>query len=117
MANGKAIDLMNSFGSNTNGYYNKLSDGTLLQWGSTTMTAPTDTSAGGGTYHYSGEKNITFPIEFTSTPYVFANANELGAWWNAQARNPSTTGVTLGIGGNNSTASKTVYWLAIGRWK
>lgn len=84
----------------------------LIQSGTvsvTTTTALTDKGAA-----YIGGANFSFPIAYTSNPTVLTTVNEVPRYWMASAANISTTGARATIGGNANSATKTVYWTAIG---
>ena len=95
-------------GSNTNGYYTKLADGTLI-----CRYSFTDKLSSGHT--------VTFPHPFISTEdlsITTQQARESGIsaqWINGQAINKiSKTGFNVYAGYSESS---TIYWKAIGRWK
>lgn len=100
------------YGSNSNGYYLKLADGTLLQWGLSGQYASGNTA----------DIAVTMPLAFVNTTYcVFANG-EVG-------NDPTNYEVLIVIQRDtsqkfnahirNATGSYTrqFSWLAIGRWK
>lgn len=92
--------------------YIKFSDGTLIQRGAVNVT----TSTSGGKFDYRGAAALTYPLPFISTPTVMANANDNAGFWNATAANVTSTTCTITLAGNSNT-TKSVQWLAIGRWK
>lgn len=95
-------------GSNTNGYYTKLEDGTLI-----CRYKFTDTLNNGHT--------VTFPHPFISTEDLSITTQQArdsgisAQWINGQAINKvSKTGFNVYAGYSESS---TIYWKAIGRWK
>ena len=97
-----------SSGSNTNGYYTKFADGTLI-----CRYSFTDKLLSGHT--------VTFPHPFISTEDLSiitqqVRDNGISAQWiNGQAINKvSKTGFNVYAGYSESS---TIYWKAIGRWK
>lgn len=60
-------------GSNSNGYYLKLANGTMIQWripGGTTTSRAITFSFGGGMYSLSTAASRTFPVAFAGAPTV-----------------------------------------------
>ena len=91
--------IMNNSDSN----YCKMPDGTLIQWGTTSVTGLTAT--------------VQMPLSFKDTSYyvlitLVANTNSVT---NVTAINPFEVGrFAIGV---NTPPSGGARWLAIGRWK
>jgi hypothetical protein len=115
-------------GSNANGRWLKLSDGTMIQWSSTAAVAATDIdpnrfgSTSGNIYLHSFA--ITFPIPFVGTGPEFITAqNIIDGSANAGAGvtrigNINSTGFTLIVWGNTTSGGIVkAYWMALGKWK
>jgi hypothetical protein len=104
-------------GSDTNGYYRKFSDGTMIQWGSATHTCTIATSFMGG-YRSSGQ-STTLPEAFADTNYYCSGRGEVSSSFTAGVETNSTTtmnAVFTAISSQGS-ASRVVHWFAIGTWK
>ena len=98
--------------------YEKSPDGTLIQWGRASAT--TNSSTGNGYLPYGGDVTITFPVPFVGDlPILMATPLESAGYWNGGTRGtaPTLTQAVVGIGGDQNNATKTVCWMAIGRWK
>lgn len=104
-------------GSNSNGYYVKYSDGTMIQWKydgtSISLTGCAgDTIGSGNWWFYYGVRSYTFPVAFYANPVVTGSCDR--AIFNVQVL--STTGFSaVPYSGENSTTIQG--WHAIGRWK
>ena len=92
-------------GSNTNGYYTKFADGTLICYGNKTIS------------NYA--MTINYPAIFIDTNYSlvtqFVRDESLGNSSNTQGLNALTTTSCVCYSAYSETA--TVLWIAIGRWK
>ena len=111
MATGTIKELFPISGSDTNGYYCKFPDGTLIQWGAKTgasgMTVTLPTSFVDATYsvsmhaHYNSVTSIVCILSELErgTGYFKINA------WDANTKAASTA------------TNIPVLWIAIGRWK
>ena len=90
--------------------YCKMPDGTLIQWGKTSISR----NAG------QNSATVNYQIPFISEPSVTAtySATHPEIWF-CSAEGSSTTQITLYMYNSGTTASGsgTVKWLAIGRWK
>ena len=120
VSNGGFNSLLGAFaiesGSNTNGYYTKFADGTLVQW---QLQRNMDISVAASS---TGVKAITFPIAFHNTSYVpivIPSNTTLPA---DRAVSPAMVTSTLYV--NVNIQNKHAYawdvfinWFAIGRWK
>lgn len=97
--------------------YTKRPDGTLMQWGYLAVT--TNGSTSNGYFPYYGNATLTYPIPFVGDiPTVMVTIGESAGYWNSGTNgNGTLTGTTVSIGGDQNNATKTVRWMAIGRWK
>lgn len=98
--------------SNANGSYVKFSDGTLICWGSKSVT----TASGSGTFPYSGVATWTFPYAFSSVPVVTSSIEKAATYWNTTVTSITTSSCSV-YGAGNTTATVTLHCIAIGRWK
>lgn len=105
------------FGNNSNGFYCKFADGTLIQWYRvTSLTFSAQTIL---------EGEVTMPLAFIDTNYVVIGngaSSSNNAYVFRLGLNPSTTqkfSWTLGSGSGSAITinNRGFYWLAIGRWK
>lgn len=106
-------------GSNSNGYYIKYADGTMIQYGDVNVTVENPRQQGGLTY-YSGAKIIDFPQNFINNNYqVFTNILMANMNYFAQsyAANISNSQVTISFATTGSNETRNIQWFAIGRWK
>ncbi|OUO89991.1 hypothetical protein [Cloacibacillus sp. An23] len=107
-------------GSNTNGYWVKLADGTAIAHNAITQLTNTDASAPiSGIYRYT--VSVTFPMLFISPPDVVgsigANSNTHG--WGT-AINRTVSGATFHHYTTVASLSTTAlggWYIAIGKWK
>ena len=110
-------------GSNTNGYYIKYSDGTLIQWNHLSVTDQAINTQYGGTALYFGIRTITYPIPFYETASISFLCCQFkwgtsGSWGNTYSY-ANTEADIIGYDyypratGTNCDIS----WIAIGRWK
>lgn len=105
-------------GSNSNGYYSKFADGTLIQWGSITPTLTLTQIGSSGIY--TATTTVTFPQAFDNARYYAYGTSRYG------------TGHAVSVGAIQSGAGYmtisiydfyarsgtiNVTWCAIGRWK
>ena len=100
----------------------KFQDGTMIQTCRMSLISSSSSSTGSFPYH----KNIVvpFPVAFVGNiPSVFVGIDESAAYWNAgTAADVSGTETTLtetsiSLGGDAASKTKTVTWIAIGRWR
>jgi hypothetical protein len=99
-------------GSNANGYYVKFSDGTVQQWGTWSVSGGSAT-----TFSFT----ISYPVAFTSTPYVNAVRDSLTGlhYWVLRYATPglSTASVVfIELDVVSRDIDSTGSWYAIGRW-
>ena len=99
------------------GYF-KSPDGTLIQWGTVTLTISSWAAWGSGMVNGSSNVNHQFQIPFTSDPNVFFTPN--GSVWQilieAHWGTAGITSMTVARP-NNNTGSQPWKYVAIGRWK
>lgn len=106
-------------GSNDDGTYIKFSDGILIQFGRKSLTSE-NLRTWFGTTLYSQEYTLTLPKEFISSDYTatsdvnIANMN-IFAITHASPTTAST--LTLSFVCSNQNETRTIHWVAIGRWK
>ena len=113
MATGTITNVI-STGSNTNGYYCKFSDGTLIQYGHVLVSFSGSMASG----------SITMPYSFISDPaptfFIMAQSTSverllLKCGANASGNNFDYTVATAD--GTSYSSSRNLNWFAIGRWK
>lgn len=105
-------------GSNSNGTYIKFADGTLIQYGSTTISVSLSQIASTGVYYQS--KTMNLPMSFVNTTYTVSGSSRY------------STGHILPIGAVPTSVSQVnvciydfyarsgnvvVRWMAVGKWK
>ena len=113
------LSSVNSYGSNANGYYCKLPNGTLICWGIFTQTVTTSNySQWGSWYAVTFSSGISFPATFISEPSVCATSGNTiwGFVPSAIASASSITSITF-CRYNAYAAEIKLRWIAIGRWK
>ena len=100
-------------GSNSNGNYTKFSDGTLMQWGFKSGIMATASNTVSAT--------INFPVAFTSASTASITAipeTTLAQHFRLSVSSIATSSFAIYVYSSYSTtASLTVRWTAIGRWK
>lgn len=102
-------------GSNANGSYVKLADGTLICTG--TKTYPSTAFAPTGSVYYAGLSAIVFPAEFLAAPIVTASI-EMGNIGAMQVGAITTTQFAGSMLSAEATArSAVVRYIAIGRYR
>lgn len=90
----------------------------MIEWGVSTVQTG-DTVNNNGYPHYSGETTVNFPTPFAALPMVAVAST------NSATTSPSDVYVVPNAAGSmllrfisaSAGYSRTVYWLAIGRWK
>ena len=92
----------------------KLIDGTFIQWGLASVTTNASTSSA---FPYKGESTVRFTEPFVDTPCILTNVRDYAGWWNSAYSSATSSSVVISIGGNQNNATKSVDWMAIGRWK
>ena len=93
-----------NYGTTTNGGWNKLPDGTLVQWGIVKVPNGSFTVA------------TTFPQPFINEKYSMSiTPIQTGTSWNINYGSSSASAFSIGRTPNSS--ANDYYWFAIGRWK
>lgn len=88
-------------GAKSGSDYCKMPDGTMIQWGTATITSGTD--------------RITISYkQFTATPSVLVTSMYSGTY---RANNVYTYYAIIVCNEGNVSGNKLIYWQAIGRWK
>lgn len=101
-------------GSNSNGKYLRLADGTQLCWGD---TATATASGAYGSGYASPAANFTYPAAFIESPAVFGNTiNQSNPIMILPDQTPTTTGNGIRVFAFIQNATAAVRWFAIGRW-
>lgn len=99
--------------------YCKMSDGTLIQWGSFEYNLTTsDFLTWGNLVYAEVTQNPVFQIPFVDVPCVFAAAGSTIFGWFSSIR-PTKTGIPVMsfTRPNAYTGTIKVCWQAVGRWK
>lgn len=113
--------LNSSYGTNENGFYLRLPDGTQICWLNIVVTDQAiNTVYAGGIYI--GGRTWTFPKPFISAPVASCGAfkHGTGASWGSLAGAPSESGVTLrgyDVVSRDAGPNCIIQAMAIGRWK
>lgn len=114
MATSTIEKVTNDSGTNSNGYYCKMPDGTLIQRGTTGNIKSGNT--------------IMFPMRFLDNSYQVSITPQYNATstirniYGVSGSNKYTDGFTLyvwdtGTGAISTQSNVVVEWIAIGRWK
>ena len=117
VVNNNATELANIIESNS--YYTKLSDGTLICRGSAAITA-TDSRSQGNLDYYSGETTVTLPSTFVDTDYTIVTnvtVGNMNRFCQSYGVAVSTTQITLYYTNTTQNEARSVSYIAIGRWK
>lgn len=111
--------IVNTSGSG----YCKMPDGTLLCWGSISVSQ-TNVDTAWGSFYESSEINISsvsFPVPFASTPTLLLRLRVSPVAFLEDKITASTTGLSGSFHMTRPTigynCAGSIYWLAIGRWK
>jgi hypothetical protein len=100
-------------GSNSNGYWIKYVDGTLVQYG--TQNFDSSTTAAGAIYR-SALISVTLPTSFLNTLFTICVSSSASLWFGANTNGVS--GLQFRMFYHTSlTGTRTALWSAIGRWK
>lgn len=103
-------------GSNTNGYYVKFADGTMVCWHTTQNNVSISTAMLGG-YRSAGQ-TWTFPAEFNAIPVCIASGESLDSFsYNCNGKSTTYGSYVYTAISSQSAADRVVNLLAIGRWK
>ena len=106
-------------GSNTNGYYIKYADGTMICYGRKSLGTRAITTAW-GSWFISAGLSTTYPVAFVGSPASISvnmdnTKGDIAVWLNALT---TTTGFDGYFArGQSGTFNCSMAWMAIGRWK
>ena len=110
-------------GSNSNGYYIKYSNKTMIQYGSITTSERTQTlsnffGTSSGTIYYNGESDrVTFPVNFATTEYSFSLSGYNKTGTHVTSEWTVSGNVKIYAFSNISYSSgANLRWIAIGTW-
>lgn len=120
--NATNLDKITDSGSNSNGYYIKFQDGTLLEWNYMQVDDQAINSQYGTTAVYYGTRTITFPIAFVgNTPSVQCSQFRWGTGgsWGSVGTSSLTSATLFGYDMfSRATGTRCVIsWVATGKWK
>lgn len=102
-------------GSNTNGYYVKYADGTMVCWHTTQNNLAIQTAMLGG-YRSSGQ-TWTFPAEFNVTPVCIASGEPTDSFsYNCNGKSTTYASYAYTAISSQLVAARVVNLLAIGTW-
>lgn len=104
------------YGSNANGQYVKLEDGTLINWTDDGADLACTTAAG-GIYDSGADSSWTFPMAFANTKYVSGADPDSTKRWGTTKRLDSTSLAYRQMSGTSSASAVNTRLFAIGRWK
>ena len=128
MATGK-IQLLSSEGgtNNADGGYCKLQDGTLIQWGKSTLIVNSSLSEIASSGVYTGRANFTLPQAFIDNHFYISGTIKFDTGYvipaGSAAVNSNTVDVTIydyyerPASSSYDTANYVYRWYAVGRWK
>lgn len=112
--------MVTDSGSNANGSYIKLGDGTMICWGAVDYSIPDMTQIGGVWGHTStAMAAVAFPVAFVTSPVINLSTN-IGEALNCALRDFTLASFTWRLYTTTQmTAGQTkkLYYQAIGRWK
>lgn len=104
-------------GSNSNGWFVRMADGTQIC--GFTDTASIVTTNAGGSVFYSPTKALTYPSSFTAVPEVSPSVVYAGTGsfaWLGLVSSKTSTDVSISAVGHNSSGTVFLSYIAIGRW-
>jgi len=114
------VDGVVESGSNTNGYYVKYVDGTMIQYGLVSVTTSTNAYNTGFT-HYGIETSVNLPLSFNDNNFVVtANCNGPIAYVTILNVNKDTSyndRFNIRMISSQSNYTRDILWQAIGKWK
>jgi len=114
--NATNLDKITDSGSNANGKYIKLQDGTLIQWGNKTIENVSFTQLTSG-INYSTAQSITYPIAFYSNPSSSIMSRTRNLSWTINVVSSTTALGFYVVNSGSGSTDVSVEWIAIGRWK
>jgi hypothetical protein len=102
-------------GSNANGHYVRLTDGTQICW---TMKASTDTLTGESGGLFWDQQTVAFPAAFSAVPVVSPTAFDVssGLCWGTVSGMPGLTNFLFKAIGTTNGGTYQMTYFAIGRW-
>lgn len=105
-------------GSNANGRYLRLADGTQICWASPGTQMVATTVATGGGFQAATVNTYTYPSAFVGLPTVVASASfsSVARGWVSLADQPGASSVSLIAHSFTSGALIVPYYVALGRW-
>lgn len=112
-----AVVTEGMFGSNTYGSWVKLPDGTMLCWGTRTTSIAIDLAW--GELFYSDDITVTWPQNFVAAPsptYTGATTTFFMVLGRS-APTVSSHNISLVRAASSVSQSRTISWMAVGRWK
>lgn len=98
--------------NNSNAWYiclGALFGGLIIQGGSASVTANSTTSG-----KYYGDKNVSYPISFSSTPVVQTACTANPTFWGSNPRSASASSFILEMGGGTDIQTLSNFWIAVG---
>jgi hypothetical protein len=109
-------------GSNAKGSYQKVSDGTMNQRGTMTVTTDTLDAASAnwsgntaGAYFFNGNyPSFGFPVTFFAVPQIIGQARGYGI---SRGVGPTVSLINLAFVSGRNTEAGFIDWVAVGRWK
>jgi hypothetical protein len=103
-------------GSNANGYYIRYSDGTMMQYAKISVSVTT--TALGPVYR--AITPISLALSFINTSFSFSycvDGNTISAWGGSYNTVTTSSVSPFIYAASAGTATVTIYWQAIGKWK
>ena len=106
-------------GSNANGEYTRLADGTQICWGIIEEDSVACTTSSGGVWTTAAVRGMTWPAAFSAAPTFTANMTRRSGSWDAHVAVVSannTGGSFFPAKFATGTYNSRLYWQATGRW-
>lgn len=112
-----AINSVVESGSNSNGYYVKYANGTLIQWGRYTATYAIDISL--SAVYRGDQKTITFPIAFIDTNFkmTLSAIAPVNSTYLVDEKTTNTMKFYPIAYASRANSAYSVDFIAIGKWK
>lgn len=108
--------IIDSYGNNSNGYYIRFKDGTMICWVQKSINI--DCTSLWVTFYEGGASAGNFPATFASTPYVFAsNTAPDGYLEGVRGSSRTSWGEVRMALPNSNNRTFAVNLFAIGKWK
>ena len=110
ISSGNYINPIVASGSNVNGSYIEYIDGTMVEWGNTSIFT--------ATFGIDTPQNIIYPIAFVSPPIVTHDTvqSTVTGIFTESVNNNNNTGALIYVKANNVTGNTSMYWTATGKW-